>query len=57
LLYGGGININCFEEDIGCKGVVVGGGRVTICINNLTAKSVLAGKKSYFLVGRYVICT
>ncbi len=57
MLYGGGININCFEEDIGCKGVVVGGGRVTICINNLTAKSVLAGKKSYFLVGRYVICT
>ncbi len=30
--YGGGININCFEEDGGCKGIVVGGGRATICI-------------------------
>ncbi len=26
-------------------------------LNSLTAKSVLAGKKSYFLVGRYAICT
>ncbi len=33
LFYGGGIDINwCFEEDGGCKGVVVGGGRATICI-------------------------
>ncbi len=32
-LYGGSININCFEEDRGCKGIVVGGGWMTICIN------------------------
>ncbi len=30
---GGGININCFEEDGGCKGIVVGGGWATICNN------------------------
>jgi hypothetical protein len=31
--YGGSIDINCFEEDGGCKGVVVGEGQATIIIN------------------------
>ena len=33
LFYGGSINFSCSGEDGGCKGVVVGGGWVTICIN------------------------
>jgi hypothetical protein len=31
--YGGGIYINCLEDNGGRKGVVVGGGWATICIN------------------------
>ncbi len=33
LFDGGSINIDFFEEDGGCKCIVVGGGWATICIN------------------------